>query len=72
LYDHGQGVPQSYVDAYFWLAIAAAGKLESIKEEDIGKLKDAAASHLTSAVLFQTQERALKWLESHNFAAKPQ
>ena len=64
-YDHGQGVPQDYAEAYFWLDVAASAKLEGLNEEDIAKLKDAAASHLTGAILLQTQKRAQKWFETH-------
>ncbi|MGA3263768.1 MAG: tetratricopeptide repeat protein [Terracidiphilus sp.] len=66
MYDYGQGVPQDYAEALFWLDVAASRKLGSIKEEDAYKLlKDDAASHLTSAVLLQIQERARKWVEDH-------
>ncbi|MGA2086912.1 MAG: tetratricopeptide repeat protein [Terracidiphilus sp.] len=72
MYDYGQGVPQDYTEALFWLDVAASCKLGSIKEEDAYTLlKDDAASHLTNAVRLQTQERARKWLETHNFTAKP-
>jgi TPR repeat protein len=58
-YEYGQGVPQSYADAYFWLDIAALGKF------DVSSEKDNSARHLSSAVLFQTQEGAQKWFETH-------
>jgi hypothetical protein len=66
MYDYGQGVPRNYAEAYFWLDVAAGDKLEGIKERDAYKLLKAdAASHLTSVVLLQIQERARKWVEDH-------
>jgi hypothetical protein len=61
----GQGVPQDYGEAYFWLDLSATGKLEKSKPEDAAKGRDFAASHLTNTVLLQTQERARKWFEDH-------
>ncbi|MGA3080159.1 MAG: hypothetical protein ABSD44_02115 [Terracidiphilus sp.] len=65
LYADGHGVPQDYAEAYFWLDLAAAGKDTGPNSEDTAKTRDAVASHLTSAVLLQTQERARKWFEEH-------
>jgi hypothetical protein len=66
IYDYGQGVKQDYAEAYFWLDIVAFDKLETIKEKDTyNLLKADAASHLTSAVILQVQERARKWIENH-------
>ena len=65
LYTDGHGVPQDYAEAYFWLDLAAAGNVTGPNSEDTAKARDAAASHLTSAVLLQTQERARKWFEEH-------
>jgi TPR repeat protein len=58
-------VPQDYAEAYFWLDLAAAGDVTGLNSEDTAKARDAATSHLTSAVLLQTQERARKWFENH-------
>jgi hypothetical protein len=57
-------VPQDYAEAYFWLDLAAAGKIEN-DQEDIAKARDEAASHLTAADLSRVQERARKWFEAH-------
>jgi TPR repeat protein len=63
LYDLGHGVPQDYVEAYFWYSLASA------KSADYTGNRDGAASHLSSAILLKTQERARKWFEDH--PAKP-
>ena len=65
LYYQGQGVPQDYGQAYFWMALAASGKAEGIKPEDVEELRDAAASHLTQGELSQAHERVRKWREEH-------
>ena len=70
LYEYGHGEPQDYAEAYFWLDIAASEKIEGVKQEDIDKVRDNAASHLTPAELSQVQERARKWFEDH--PVKPQ
>jgi len=65
LYSEGRGVPQDYAVAYFWLDLAASGKLETTKPEEVAKVRDDTAAHLTNTVLLQTQERARKWFEDH-------
>lgn len=62
------GVPHDYVEAYFWLDLAAAGKL--VDAEQVAKYRDIIASDLTPADLSRAQERARKWFEAH--PAKPQ
>ena len=62
---NGQGLPQDYAEAYFWFDLAASGKLKGTEQENAVKLRDDAASHLTSPVLSQTQERARRWFEDH-------
>jgi hypothetical protein len=63
-------VKLNYAEAYFWLNIAAAGKIGSVKQEDVDKLRDDAGSHVTPADLSRVQERAREWFEDH--PAKPQ
>ena len=65
LYGHGSGVPQDYAEAYFWFDLAAAGNVTGLNSDDTAKTRDEAASHLSSAVLLRTQERARKWFEDH-------
>ena len=57
LYITGQGVAQDYAEAYLWLDLAASGKIIGLSSEDVTKLRDTIASHLTNAVLLTTQER---------------
>jgi TPR repeat protein len=64
-YANGRVVAQDFTEAYFWMDLAASGKMEYIKQEDVAKNRDKAATHLSSAVLAQTQERARKWAEDH-------
>jgi uncharacterized protein len=66
----GLGVPQDDVEAYFWLDVAAAGRLSASQAEQTAKYRDEAASHLTHADQSRVQQRARKWLEDHQ--AKPQ
>jgi TPR repeat protein len=70
LYYEGNGVPQDYAEAYFWLDLAAVGKLDAPVAEAAAKIRDGAASHLIPADLSREQERARKWFEAHQ--AKPQ
>lgn len=66
LYELGHGEPQDYAEAYFWLDVAAANKIVGVKQEDIDKIRDDAASHLTPADLSRVQEQARKWTEVHS------
>jgi hypothetical protein len=60
-----EGVPQDYSEAYFRLCVAVSGKgLGPMQKYAIGE-RDEVANHLTPEVLFQTQERAQKWIEAH-------
>jgi len=68
-YYMGLGVPQDYAEAYFWLDLVAAGKLDVPDTEKGAKFRDEAASHLTPADLSLEQERARQWFEAHQ--AKP-
>ena len=65
-YCDGQGMPQDYTEAYFWLNLAALGKPEGIKVEEVVRMRVDAASHLSDSVLAHAQERARRWLEEHN------
>jgi TPR repeat protein len=71
-YASGRFITQNLTEAYFWLDLAASGKLEDIKQEDIAKERDAVAIHLSSAVLMDTQERARKWAEDHPPKTSPE
>ena len=71
-YYDGRGVPQDYEEAYFWLNLAASGKSENIKVEEIDKLRADAASQLTSDILCRVQERARKVTEARTVTSTPQ
>jgi hypothetical protein len=71
-YDLAQwGLGSLYTEAYFWLDIAATGKIEGAKREDVARIRDIAASRLTPANLTRVQERARKWFEDHPPKANP-
>jgi TPR repeat protein len=61
-YDLGEGVPQDYAEAYFWMGLAASGKLDSPLKEKAIKVRALAASHLTPVDLSHVQVRATRWL----------
>jgi len=63
LYENGEGIPQDYREAYFWLSLGEANGSTSTTN-DVDE-RDRVASHLTKAVLLQTQERARKWVVDH-------
>jgi hypothetical protein len=65
LYTAGTEVPQDYVEAYFWLDLAASGRPDTISQKERINARDASASHLTPEILLQTQERARKWFADH-------
>jgi uncharacterized protein len=63
LYAEGNGVPQDYAEAYFWLSLAnSSGSHSDTNGVDD---RDLAASHLTKTVLLETQERTRKWFAAH-------
>jgi hypothetical protein len=65
LYGTGRGVPKDYVEAYFWLDIAAAGELETADQRtEVAKARDLIEKVLTPADVSQVQERARKWFET--------
>jgi hypothetical protein len=70
-YYKGQGVPQDYPEAYFWLDLASAGKLDdSDTEQAVARIRDKVASYMTPADLSSEQERARKWFEAHQVKTK--
>jgi hypothetical protein len=62
-YGKGHGVPQDYAEEYFWLDLGLSGQLP--ERADAEKVRNAAASLLTPAMLSRVQERARKWFEDH-------
>jgi len=61
-----EGVPQDYVQAYVWLDIAIAGKVD-----DQNHWLNYAASHLTADQISQAQDQAKKWLQAHSEKTTP-
>ena len=62
-YRDGAGIPKDNAEACFWLSLAATGKVEGLKQEDVAKTRDQQASHLTKTELSQVQERVQQWVQ---------
>jgi TPR repeat protein len=60
LYDRGQGVPLDYVEAHKWLNLAAA-RAPANNRDDYVRLRNAVASKLTRAQIYDAQRRARDW-----------
>jgi hypothetical protein len=71
-YAGGRAIPQDFTEAYFWLDLAASGKLEYIKQEDVAKERDLVATHLSNEVVLETQKRAHKWAEDNPPKTSPE
>jgi TPR repeat protein len=63
LYSIGQGVPQNYVEAYYWLCLATAVK--GPKQEQYAANRQMMGVHLTVDDQAEAEERAAKWLAAH-------
>lgn len=63
LYSLGQGVPQSYVEAYYWLDLAAS--VNGPKQEKYAANRQMVGAHITTDELEEVQERVAKWLAAH-------
>ncbi len=71
LYARGEeGVPQDYNEAYFRLHVATEGKGLGVMQKSAIDERNKCANHLTPETLFQTQERAQKWLAAHQSKAQ--
>lgn len=71
LYYHGEGVPQSYAEAYFWDDLAAA-LANGASQTRFAKQRDAAAARLSPAERNQVQQRAAQWFSEHRPHPAPQ
>src|SRR6478609_3415016 len=60
LYDRGQGVPLNYVEAHKWLNLAAA-RAGSGDRDYFVRIRNAVASKLTRAQIYESQQRARDW-----------
>jgi TPR repeat protein len=63
LYSLGQGVPQSYVEAYYWLDLAAS--VMGPKQEQYAQNRQMVGAHITTDELDEVEERVAKWLAAH-------
>ena len=63
LYFMGQGVAQNYVEAYFWLDLAAATK--GPKQSQYAANRQLVGTHITADELESTRERIAAWKIAH-------
>jgi TPR repeat protein len=63
LYSIGQGVAQNYVEAYYWLYLAAAVK--GPNQEKYAANRQLVGAHLTVDEQAEAEERAAQWLAAH-------
>jgi TPR repeat protein len=63
LYSLGQGVPQSYPDAYYWLDLAA--HVKGPNQEKYAANRQMIGAHITADELADVQDREEKWLAAH-------
>ncbi|HUX28242.1 MAG TPA: tetratricopeptide repeat protein [Terracidiphilus sp.] len=63
LYSMGQGVEQSYVEAYYWLDLAAAVK--GPKQGQYAANRQMMGAHITADELTGVQERVAAWKAAH-------
>ena len=63
LYSIGQGVARNYVEAYYWLYLAAAVK--SPKQEQYAANRQLMGANITIDEQAEAEERAAKWLAAH-------
>jgi TPR repeat protein len=64
-YALGQGVPQDYAEAYFWISVSLAGNLGEGEKKQAEMGREEVAAHLSSAKLTEAQARATLWLEQN-------
>jgi TPR repeat protein len=63
LYSLGQGVEQNYVEAYYWLDLAAAVK--GPKQAQYANYRQMMGAHITADELAAVQEREKAWKAAH-------
>jgi len=63
LYSMGQGVPQSDVDAYFWLDLAA--QVKGPNQEKYAAERQMVGEHITTDELSDLQDRLAAWKKTH-------
>ena len=71
MYPDGNGVPQNFREAYFWVKVAAVGAVPDAKPEDIAAVLNLLITpHLTALEIDQEQRRARAWLAARAATAK--
>jgi TPR repeat protein len=63
LYSYGQGVAQSYVEAYYWLDLAA--HVKGPKQEQYAANRQMIGQKITVDELEAVEERVTQWLAAH-------
>ncbi|MGD0095406.1 MAG: tetratricopeptide repeat protein [Terracidiphilus sp.] len=63
LYFLGQGLQQDYVEAYFWLDLAAAVK--GPKQQQYAANRQLIGTHITTDQLEEVHDRVAKWQAAH-------
>jgi hypothetical protein len=63
LYSMGQGLPQNYVEAYYWLDLAA--QVKGPNQEKYAANRQMIGTHITADELADVEERVAKWLAAH-------
>jgi TPR repeat protein len=61
MYDKGQGVPQDFVLAHAWLNLAVAHAQPRVRDRWL-LIRDAVASKMTEAQLWEARKLAYEWL----------
>jgi TPR repeat protein len=62
-YSIGQGVPQDYVEAFYWLDLAAAVK--GPNQQKYAANRQMVGIHITADELEEVEKRVAKWLAAH-------
>jgi hypothetical protein len=63
LYSLGQGVEQNYVEAYYWLDLAAG--VNGPKQAQYAAYRQMMGAHITAEELAEVQGRAVAWKAAH-------
>jgi TPR repeat protein len=63
LYSIGQGVAQSYVEAYFWLDLATSAT--GPRQQQYAQNRQAVGAHITTDELDEIKNRVAKWHATH-------
>lgn len=63
LYSFGQGVPQNYVESYFWLDLAAS--VSGPNQEKYAANRQMVGQHLTTDQVSDVQDRVAAWKAAH-------